>query len=77
MAALKASFAAFHQAVGMLTAENAFKKAGRGPSDTMISVLAGGMAHDRDHYGQLVEYARMNGVVPPASVGKPPANPAK
>ncbi len=77
MASLKASFAALHQAVATLTPANAFQKAGRGPDDSMISVLAGGMAHERDHYGQLVEYARMNGVVPPASVGKAPANPAK
>ena len=77
LASLKASFAAFHQAVGMLTPANAFEKAGRGPNDSLISMLAGGMAHERDHYGQLVEYARMNGVVPPASVGRPPANPAK
>ncbi len=76
VASLKASFAAFHQAVGALTVANAFQHAGRGPSDTMISTLATGMAHDRDHYGQLVEYARMNGIVPPASVGRPAANPA-
>jgi hypothetical protein len=23
--------------------------------------------HTMDHYGQMVEYARMNGVIPPAS----------
>jgi hypothetical protein len=23
--------------------------------------------HTRDHYGQMVEYVRMNGIVPPAS----------
>jgi hypothetical protein len=27
------------------------------------------MAHFMDHYGQLVEYLRMNGIVPPASRG--------
>jgi len=26
-----------------------------------------GVAHAYDHYGQLVEYLRMNGIVPPAS----------
>jgi len=31
--------------------------------------------HSFDHYGQMVEYARMNGVVPPASAPAPP--PAK
>jgi hypothetical protein len=25
------------------------------------------MAHTRDHYGQMVEYLRMNGIIPPAS----------
>jgi hypothetical protein len=26
-----------------------------------------GVAHAFDHYGQMVEYLRMNGIVPPAS----------
>ena len=77
VASLKASFAAMHQAVATLTPANAFQHAGRGPNDTRLSVLAGGLAHQRDHYGQLVEYARMNGITPPASAGRPPANPAK
>jgi hypothetical protein len=25
------------------------------------------LAHSMDHYGQMVEYLRMNGIVPPAS----------
>jgi hypothetical protein len=31
--------------------------------------------HTFDHYGQMAVYARMNGVIPPASV-PPPAAPA-
>jgi hypothetical protein len=27
-------------------------------------------AHAFDHYGQMIEYLRMNGIVPPASRGK-------
>ena len=27
--------------------------------------------HGMDHYGQMVEYLRMNGIVPPASRPKP------
>jgi hypothetical protein len=27
-------------------------------------------AHAFDHYGQVIEYLRMNGIVPPASRGK-------
>ena len=26
-----------------------------------------GVAHAYDHYGQMIEYLRMNGIVPPAS----------
>jgi hypothetical protein len=29
-----------------------------------------GVAHALDHCGQMVEYRRMNGIVPPASRGK-------
>jgi len=29
-----------------------------------------GVAHAFDHYGQMVEYLRMNGIVPPASRAK-------
>lgn len=32
-----------------------------------FEVLTSALWHISDHYGQLVEYARMNGVVPPAS----------
>jgi hypothetical protein len=33
-------------------------------------MAAFGIAHMCDHYGQLVEYLRMNGIVPPASQKK-------
>ena len=29
------------------------------------------LGHTQDHYGQMVEYLRMNGIIPPAS--RPPA----
>ena len=35
-----------------------------------ISTLA--IWHATDHYGQLVVYLRMNGIVPPASAGTAP-----
>jgi hypothetical protein len=28
------------------------------------------IAHPFDHYGQMVEYLRMNGIIPPASRGQ-------
>jgi hypothetical protein len=35
--------------------------------DNRLEVLNSALWHISDHYGQLVEYARMNGIVPPAS----------
>jgi hypothetical protein len=64
--ALAASFAFAHKAIATLTPHNAFESV-RG--DTTRAALAGGVvAHAFDHYGQMVEYLRMNGIVPPASV---------
>jgi hypothetical protein len=35
---------------------------------TRLALVVEGLIHAFDHYGQMVEYLRMNGVVPPASV---------
>jgi hypothetical protein len=32
-----------------------------------LSAVTAAVWHISDHYGQLVEYLRMNGIVPPAS----------
>ena len=66
VAALAASFVFEHKAMATLTTQNAFASA-RGTS-TRASLAGGVVAHGFDHYGQLVEYLRMNGIVPPASV---------
>jgi hypothetical protein len=29
--------------------------------------MMGALGHTENHYGQIVEYLRMNGIVPPAS----------
>jgi hypothetical protein len=41
----------------------------KGPyaGDNRLEVLNSALWHISDHYGQLVEYVRMNGIVPPAS----------
>jgi len=41
----------------------------KGPyaGDNRLEVLNSALWHISDHYGQLVEYLRMNGIVPPAS----------
>jgi hypothetical protein len=63
--ALEASFVFAHKAMGTLTAQNAFESVHG--SATKASLAGGLVAHANDHYGQLVEYLRMNGIVPPAS----------
>jgi uncharacterized damage-inducible protein DinB len=67
--ALRDSFAFEQAAINSITPENAFS-ALPGPPQmklTRVSMVAYAMAHSRDHYGQMVEYLRMNGIIPPAS----------
>jgi hypothetical protein len=65
--ALKDSFAAAEKAMATITPQNAFE--GMGPKKlTTRAALASAIAwHTMDHYGQMVVYARMNGIVPPQS----------
>ena len=68
LAALEASFVYAHKAIATITAENAFVVVK--PVDgftTRTTIAAFAAAHGYDHYGQMVEYLRMNGIVPPAS----------
>jgi uncharacterized damage-inducible protein DinB len=62
--ALKDSLSLAHTFVGGITAENAFVTTEHG---TRGGMAAFGLAHMMDHYGQMVVYLRMNGIVPPAS----------
>lgn len=39
----------------------------QGGSATRIALITEAMVHAYDHYGQMVVYLRMNGVIPPAS----------
>ena len=69
---LKDSFAIGHKAAGMLTPDNVLGTVKiqfipNPVSRLWVSTFA--VAHAFDHYGQMVEYLRMNGIVPPASRG--------
>jgi hypothetical protein len=66
---LKDSFALGHKAAATLTTENMLQNAEHSKS-TRLHLAIFGVAHAYDHYGQMVEYLRMNGIVPPASRGK-------
>jgi hypothetical protein len=63
---LKASFALGHRAAATLTVDNMLQTVPNSKS-TRLRLAEFGVAHAYDHYGQLVEYLRMNGIVPPAS----------
>jgi hypothetical protein len=61
---LKDSFALGHKAAATLTPENMLQSAG---TSTRINNATFVIAEAYNHYGQMVEYLRMNGIVPPAS----------
>jgi hypothetical protein len=63
---LKDCFARGHKAASTLTTENMLQTAEHSKS-TRLRLAMFGVAHAYDHYGQMVEYLRMNGIVPPAS----------
>ena len=66
--ALKDSYDFADKSVATITAENAFMTVGSGQMKmTRAGATSFALAHSMDHYGQLVEYLRMNGIVPPAS----------
>jgi uncharacterized damage-inducible protein DinB len=69
---LKDSFALGHKAAKSITAENAVAQVPSpfGPGQvTKLFCATFTVAHAFDHYGQMVEYLRMNGIIPPASRG--------
>jgi uncharacterized damage-inducible protein DinB len=75
---LKDSFAYGHKAIATITADNAVTPL-KDPAvpflSTRLALAIFADAHAMDHYGQIVEYLRDNGGVPPASAQRPPANP--
>jgi hypothetical protein len=66
---LKDSFALGHKVAAMLTTENMLQIPEHSKSPRLY-LATFGVAHAYDHYGQMVEYLRMNGIVPPASRAK-------
>ena len=66
---LKDSFALGHRAAATLTTDNMLQNPGTSKS-TRLRLATFGVAHAFNHYGQMIEYLRMNGIVPPASRAK-------
>ncbi len=67
---LKDSFAYAHKALASISDANAHDliQIPWGPNkEARVSMALIMLEHPWDHYGQMVEYLRMNGIVPPAS----------
>ena len=64
---LKGSFACLHRAAASIDEKNANEPIKIKGDRTRLWLLIDALVHSSNHYGQIVEYLRMNGVVPPAS----------
>ena len=67
---LKDSFVYLHKATGSISENNLVTPMknpfGEGTA-TRLALASGAVGHCFDHYGQMVEYLRLNGIIPPAS----------
>lgn len=69
---VRGSFVALHRSAATVTADNAVTpvwsdRVGTPKQNTRVQFAVDAVAHSYDHYGQMVEYLRMAGIVPPAS----------
>jgi uncharacterized damage-inducible protein DinB len=69
---LNASFAHLGKAIDAVGQKNLAVRSSpisplKSPEATRLALVVEALVHDFDHYGQMVEYLRMNGIVPPAS----------
>jgi hypothetical protein len=66
---LRDSFDYGHRVLATINAQNALARV-EGPyagPNTRLGIAVAAVWHIADHYGQIVEYLRMNGLVPPAT----------
>ena len=67
---VKDSFAYAHRAMASLTNQNVFQQVPGpfgGGTASKLTLANIAVSHSFDHYGQMVVYLRMNGIIPPAS----------
>jgi hypothetical protein len=67
---VRGSFACLHRAIATIDERNLMQPI-EGLTGTWertrLGLIVDAIAHSSDHYGQIVEYLRANGIVPPAS----------
>jgi hypothetical protein len=64
---LRGSFACLRRAAAATNEKNMNEPIAAKGGRTRVWLLIDAVAHSSNHYGQMVEYLRMNGIVPPAS----------
>jgi DinB superfamily len=64
---LKGSFVSLHRAAAALNENNMDEAISSKGNRTRLLMLIDAVVHSSNHYGQMVEYLRMNNIVPPAS----------
>lgn len=64
---LKGSFACLHRAAAAIDEKSADEPVAAKGNRTRLWLIVDALVHSSNHYGQIVEYLRMNGIVPPAS----------
>jgi len=64
---VKGALAYGHKAILSVNEKNELRNVERGSQATPLYGATFIMSHSMDHYGQMVEYLRMNGIIPPAS----------
>jgi hypothetical protein len=71
---LRDSFAAMNKSINAISSKNMYEPI-EGPyagPNTRLGLAGVAIWHVADHYGQIVLYLRLNGIVPPASRPNPP-----
>ncbi len=64
---LKGYFTSLHRAAAALNERNMDDPIPSKGNRTRLLMLIDSVVHSSNHYGQMVEYLRMNNIVPPAS----------
>jgi DinB superfamily len=67
MGYLKGSFTTLHRAAAALNENNMDDPIQSKGNRTRLLMLIDALVHSSNHYGQIVDYLRMNNIVPPAS----------
>ena len=64
---LRGSFTYLHRAAAAVNENNEAETIKAFDSRTRPGLIVDALCHSWNHYGQMIEYLRMNGIVPPAS----------